>query len=131
MTGRSLGFACTLHSLCILSTTGRCFSERRSGVGPQRPVKGRAQADVELRFPTPPELTAIGLEFERKAGRVCATAIRFIVVKGIPGGLAQRLGMERRMRIRQRRSPRGGDAVYRSIHRLVSKVMVCNDDGRK
>ena len=70
---RSLGFACTLHSLCILSTTGRCSSLTHKARAPTGPLKDEP-TDVELRFPTVTEVEQLGIDFEEK-GRTCLLTI--------------------------------------------------------
>ena len=132
MTERSLEIRMHPPLVVHLEHDGKVFLVNSAGVGPQRPVKGRTQADVELRFPTPSELTTVGLEFEEK-GRTCLRYgdSEYIVVKGYPKvDWPSDWAWKDACASDNAVHPVVRDAVYRSIHRLGSKVMVCNDDGQ-
>ena len=57
-----------------LEHDGKVLLVDQSGNGPVQPVKGRVETEIELRFPTRSEVTALGIEFKEKIASVFATA---------------------------------------------------------
>ena len=101
------------------------------GNGPLQPVKGRFETDVYLRFPTRAEVEAMGIEFEEKY-LLCLrySGAEFNVVKAYPKiAWPHDWAWKDACAADNAVHPVARDAIYRSIHRLVSKVMVCNESG--
>lgn len=112
-----------------LEHDGRVLLVDDNGNGPHLPVKGRVSSDDVLRLPTSKEIEAMGIRWE-VLGR---TRIEWgthatVVHKGYPNipwpghwALKDDLISDNSVH------PIAREAIYRSIHRLVSKVMICND----
>ena len=114
-----------------LEHDGKVLLVDEQGRGPQRPVQGRTDSQDGLRFPTRKELQKLAIEFEEKGTVVLRYGeSQYRVAKGYP-----RLDWPKDWAWKDRCAsdnavhPVARDAIYRSIHRLVAKVMVCNDDG--
>lgn len=114
-----------------LEHDGKVLLVDESGKGPMMPEKGRMSHGGLLRFPTHGEIVNLGMEYERKG----LTTIRFgqeeiHVVKGYPNiGWPKQWAWKDDCISDNRVHPVTREAIYRSIHRLVSKVMVQNNDG--
>ena len=53
-------------TVIYLEHDGKVLLVDSNGRGPQQPVKGRVEADFQLRFPTKDEVDALGIEYEEK-----------------------------------------------------------------
>jgi ADP-ribose pyrophosphatase YjhB (NUDIX family) len=102
------------------------------GEGPQLPVQGRMEVIPVLRLPTQQEIKAMAIEWDKKR----ITNINFLgktiaVIKGYPkiewpGHWALKDDMIADNSVH----PIAREAIYRSLHRLVSKVMITNSNGQ-
>jgi len=114
-----------------LEHDGKVLLVDESGNGPRQPVKGRATGDTELRFPTRKEVEALGIEFTEK-NHLCLryNEDEFHVKKAYPlMDWPKDWAWKDACVSDNAVHPVARDAIYRSIHRLVSKVMVCNQTG--
>lgn len=114
-----------------LEHDGKVLLVDQSGNGPVQPVKGRVETEIELRFPTRSEVTALGIEFKEK-NHLCLrySDVEFNVVKAYPVmDWPRDWAWKDACASDNAVHPVARDAIYRSIHRLVSKVMVCNRAG--
>ncbi|MGB0515569.1 MAG: NUDIX hydrolase [Poseidonia sp.] len=114
-----------------LEHDGKVLLVDEQGRGPQRPVQGRTDSQDGLRFPTRKELQKLAIEFEEKGTVVLRYGeSQYRVVKGYPRvDWPKDWAWKDRCASDNAVHPVARDAIYRSIHRLVAKVMVCNDDG--
>ena len=114
-----------------LEHDGKVLLVNEQGIGPQIPVKGRTEAAVSLRFPTRDELRMMNIHFKEKDGlslRFTDQTIR--VVKGYPSlDWPEEWAWKDDCISDNCVHPSVREAVYRSMHRLVSKVMIQNDAG--
>lgn len=118
-------------TVVYLEHDGKVLLVNSSGHGPQQPVKGRVEADCLLRFPTKDEVDALGIEYEEK-NLLCLryNDATYNVVKAYPHvAWPKDWAWKDACASDNAVHPVVRDAVYRSIHRLVSKVMVVNDAG--
>ncbi len=114
-----------------LEHDGKVLLVNESGQGPAQPVKGRTESAAQLRFPTRREVEAMGIEYDERARfRISYVDAEYAVIKAYP-----RIDWPREWAWKDSCvsdnmvHPVARDAIYRSIHRLVSKVMVCNEKG--
>ena len=115
-----------------LEHDGRVLLVDENGNGPHLPVKGRLASEDGLRLPTAAEIELIGVPWNVIGHtRISWGKVDTIVVKGYPKipwpshwALKDDLISDNAVH------PIAREAVYRSIHRLVSKVMICNDDNQ-
>ena len=114
-----------------LEHDGKVLLVDETGKGPMIPQKGRTSHIESLRFPTHDEIVNMGMEYERKG----LTTIRFgqeesRVVKGYPKiAWPDQWAWKDDCISDNGVHPVTREAIYRSIHRLVSKVMVQNNKG--
>lgn len=115
-----------------LEHDGKVFLVNEKGDGPQQPVEGRMTSEETFRFPTKQELQEMDLDFIEKETLVLRyTGITYTVVKAYP-----KVEWPRDWAWKDQCASDNGvhpvvrGAIYRSLHRLVSKVMVCNDGGQ-
>ena len=114
-----------------LEHDGKVLLVNEDGEGPQQPVQGRTSVDERLRFPTKQELRKLDIDFIEKDSLVLRYADRdYIVIKAYPKiEWPKDWAWKDHCASDNAVHPVVRDAIYRSIHRLVSKVMVCNDAG--
>ena len=114
-----------------LEHDGKVLLVNDEGIGPQQPVQGRVEVEELLRFPTKHEVAEMGLEFVQKETVVLRYGkTTYTVIKGYPKvDWPRDWAWKDRCASDNAVHPVVRDAIYRSIHRLVSKVMVCNDAG--
>jgi len=114
-----------------LEHDGKVLLVNEEGTGPQQPVPGRLEIEARLRFPTKHEVAEMALEFIQKETVVLRYGkTTYTVIKGYPKvDWPQDWAWKDRCASDNAVHPVVRDAIYRSIHRLVSKVMVCNDAG--
>ena len=114
-----------------LEHDGKVLLVNERGDGPAQPVKGRIEPAPQLRFPTRQEVERMKIEYDERARlRLTYADAEYAVVKAYP-----RIDWPRHWAWKDACvsdnmvHPVARDAIYRSIHRLVSKVMVCNEEG--
>jgi 8-oxo-dGTP diphosphatase len=112
-----------------LEHDGRVLLVNGSGEGPCLPVPGRNQVDEVIRLPTRTEVDALGIPWQEfRSTRIQFSEAPTTVVKGYP-----KIDWPRHWALKDDLisdnavHPIAREAVYRSIHRLVAKVMICND----
>jgi ADP-ribose pyrophosphatase YjhB (NUDIX family) len=114
-----------------LEHDGKVLLVDETGNGPIIPQKGRMSHGEPIRFPTHDEIVSMGLSYERKG----LTTIRFgekeaRVIKGYPKvAWPEQWAWKDDCISDNHVHPVTREAIYRSIHRLVSKVMVQNSKG--
>ena len=114
-----------------LEHDGKVLLVDEDGNGPAQPVKGRTTPSIQLRFPTRQELEQMGMQYDEKAKlRLRYDEIEYSVIKAYPKIDWPREWAWKDACVSDNMvHPVARDAIYRSIHRLVSKVMVCNEEG--
>ena len=111
-----------------LEHDGKILLVNQSGDGPQIPVKGRIESTEILRFPTIEEVEKLGIAWEQKREtHIEFDEIEYVVIKGYPK-LSWPKNWSWKDDVISDNSvhPVTREAIYRSIHRLVSKVIVRN-----
>ena len=114
-----------------LEHDGKVLLVDETGNGPIIPQKGRMSHGELIRFPTHNEIVSMGLSYERKG----LTTIRFgekeaRVIKGYPKvAWPEQWAWKDDCISDNHVHPVTREAIYRSIHRLVSKVRVQNSKG--
>lgn len=119
------------ETVVYLEHDGKVLLVNGSGNGPLLPIKGREEGDESLRFPTVLELKSLGIEFTAKK----SLSIRFEtgayeVVKGYPHiDWPKDWAWKDDCISDDCVHPVVRESIYRSLHRLVSKVMIQNSAG--
>ncbi len=124
---------CTMKhpsSVVHLEHDGRVLLVNEDGVGPQIPVQGRMEVEQILRLPTLEEVDSMEIPWA-EMGSTSHSYLQdnIIVIKGYPkiewpGNWALKDDLIADNCVH----PVAREAIYRSIHRLVSKVIVFNQD---
>ena len=111
-----------------LEHDGKILLVDESGSGPQIPVKGRTDISGTLRFPTIEEVENLDIEWEQKREtHIEFNDIQYIVIKGYPKlSWPKNWSWKDDVISDNCVHPVTREAIYRSIHRLVSKVIVRN-----
>ena len=111
-----------------LEHDGKILLVDESGFGPQIPVKGRIEISGTLRFPTIDEIENLDIEWEqRRETHIEFNDIQYIVIKGYPKlSWPKNWSWKDDVISDNCVHPVTREAIYRSIHRLVSKVIVRN-----
>ncbi|MBT04177.1 MAG: hypothetical protein CMA92_00165 [Euryarchaeota archaeon] len=111
-----------------LEHDGKILLVDESGFGPQIPVKGRTDNSGMLRFPTIDEIENLDIEWEQKREtHIEFNDIQYIVIKGYPKlSWPKNWSWKDDVISDNCVHPVTREAIYRSIHRLVSKVIVRN-----
>jgi len=114
-----------------LEHDGKVLLVNAEGQGPQQPVQGRIENAEQLRFPTTSEVAAMNLEFVQKETLILRFEDQtYTVIKAYPKvDWPKNWAWKDRCASDNAVHPVVRDAIYRSVHRLVSKVMVCNNTG--
>ena len=114
-----------------LEHDGKVLLVDANGQGPAQPVKGRTDGSEALRFPTREEVNAMGITYQEKnILRLRHADAEYTVVKAYPNiDWPENWAWKDACASDNAVHPVCRDAIYRSIHRLVSKVMVCNENG--
>ncbi len=114
-----------------LEHDGKVLLVNERGDGPAQPVKGRTETAPQLRFPTRQEVETMEIEYDERARlRLTYADAEYAVVKAYPCIDWPREWAWKDACVSDNMvHPVARDAIYRSIHRLVSKVMVCNEGG--
>jgi ADP-ribose pyrophosphatase YjhB (NUDIX family) len=114
-----------------LEHDGKVLLVDDEGNGPMMPVQGRNGGGPNLRFPTLSEVESLGLPVQQKG----TTVLRFgedsfEVLKGYPKiDWPKNWAWKDNCIADNCVHPVAREAIYRSLHRLVSKVMVQNSNG--
>lgn len=123
-----------MHPLEVvhLEHDGKVFLVDEQGNGPQLPIQGRQEVLNPLRMPTSEEIEKMGFEWEAiRETRVVFGDLAYRVIKGYPKiEWPKNWAWKDEIIADNSVHPVAREAVYRSIHRLVSKVMICNDEGQ-
>ncbi|MBT6254725.1 MAG: NUDIX hydrolase [Euryarchaeota archaeon] len=114
-----------------LEHDGKVLLVNEKGEGPQKPVPGRREISEQLRLPTRTEIDSMGIEWKQlRETRVVFGTMAYRVIKGYPKiDWPKKWAWKDEMIADNAVHPVAREAIYRSIHRLVSKVMICNDAG--
>ena len=115
-----------------LEHDGKVLLVDENGNGPLIPIQGRQEVLNPLRLPTSEEIKIMGIEWEAiRETRIVFGSFVYRVVKGYPKiDWPKNWAWKDEMIADNSVHPVAREAVYRSIHRLVSKVMICNDEGQ-
>lgn len=114
-----------------LEHDGKVLLVDEEGNGPLKPVQGRNDVGPKLRFPTLGEVESLGIPVQQKG----VTVLRFgedsfEVLKGYPKiDWPKNWAWKDNCIADNCVHPVAREAIYRSLHRLVSKVMVQNSNG--
>ncbi len=115
-----------------LEHDGKVLLVDQEGNGPQLTIQGRQDETTILRLPTVVEIERLGIEWKviRETRLVFGTLV-YRVLKGYPNiEWPKHWAWKDEMIADNSVHPVAREAIYRSIHRLVSKVMICNDAGQ-
>ena len=115
-------------TVVYLEHDGRVLLVNDNGEGPQLPVKGRQKIGEQIRFPTTDEVSKHGIEYEQKM------IIRIVfgnqvvkVIKGYPKiAWPKEWALKDNLISDNCVHPVARESIYRSVHRLVSKVVIKN-----
>jgi len=123
----------TMHPLTViyLEHDGKVLLVDGAGEGPLKPEPGRLENDRLLRFPTHDETASMGIAYTEKGRiRVAFGSTEVEVVKGYPDLAWPKNWAWKDACIADNAvHPVAREAIYRSLHRLVSKVMIQNKAG--
>jgi ADP-ribose pyrophosphatase YjhB (NUDIX family) len=115
-----------------LEHDGKVLLVDQEGNGPMVPVAGRVNGAGEFRFPTPEEIIKLEIPYTEK-GQLSLTLeeTTFNVIKAYPKIDWPSTWCWKDDCISDNAvHPVAREAIYRSLHRLVSKVMVRNTEGQ-
>ena len=117
-----------------LEHDGKILLVDRDGRGPAKPVRGRQSwegGDFLLRLPTPDEASAMGIEWKvKRANRIrfgerdCTVTLATPLIPW-PESWAWKDSVISDSAV----DPVARESVYRTLHRVVSKVIVTNSNG--
>lgn len=115
-------------SVVYLEHDGKVLLVNSQGEGPITPVQGQLDYKEMIRFPTSSEVEKLGIEFETKSSLVVKFGDQlYRVEKGYPKiSWPKNWAWKDACIADNGVHPVARDAIYRSIHRVVSKVLVQN-----
>tara|TARA_B100000767_G_scaffold275547_1_gene313216 strand:- start:2905 stop:3621 length:717 start_codon:yes stop_codon:yes gene_type:complete len=115
-----------------LEHDGKVLLVDEDGNGPQLPIQGRQNDSNPLRLPTSEEIEKLGIQWKViRETRLVFGDLVYRVTKGYPKiDWPKNWAWKDEMIADNAVHPVAREAIYRSIHRLVSKVMICNDKGQ-
>ena len=115
-----------------LEHDGKVLLVDEDGIGPQIPVRGRTNIENELRFPTIQEIESFDIKWEQLLLiRMNIGGNDFMVIKGYPKiPWPKNWAWKDDLISDNSVHPIARESVYRSIHRLVSKVIVRNSSNQ-
>ena len=118
-------------TVVYLEHDGKILLVNSEGLGPVKPVKGRIDNSLTSRLPTVLEVTEMGIEFEEKLTIRIVFGNQVVkVIKGYPKITWPKEWAWKDDIISDNSvHPVARESVYRSIHRLVSKVIIRNQKG--
>ncbi len=113
-----------------LEHDGKVLLVDQSGNGPIIPVKGRIEIDEVYRFPTAEEVENLGVSWEyKRETHIEFDDFQYVVIKGYPKlSWPKNWSWKDDLISDNSVHPIAREAIYRSIHRLVSKVVVRNSN---
>jgi ADP-ribose pyrophosphatase YjhB (NUDIX family) len=114
-----------------LEHDGKVLLVDEQGNGPRLPQPGRVSSSESLRFPTAQEVANLGIQFTIKDNLTLRfEADTYNVAKAYPDiAWPKEWAWKDDCVSDNSVHPVAREAIYRSLHRLVSKVMIRNDDG--
>ena len=115
-----------------LEHDGKVLLVDENGNGPQVPIQGRQDDLSPMRLPTSDEIEKLGIKWKViRETRLVFGDLVYRVIKGYPKiDWPKNWAWKDEMIADNAVHPVAREAIYRSIHRLVSKVMICNDEGQ-
>ena len=115
-----------------LEHDGKVLLVNQDGEGPQQPVQGREDGASGLRFPTEDEVSKLGIEWVKKdILELSFGNDSYRVIKAYPKIAWPDDWCWKDACISDNSvHPIARESIYRSLHRLVSKVMVVNSEGQ-
>ena len=115
-----------------LEHDGKVLLVDEDGIGPQIPVRGRTNVENKLRFPTIQEIESFEIKWEQLLSiRMNIGGNDFMVIKGYPKiPWPKNWAWKDDLISDNSVHPIARESVYRSIHRLVSKVIVRNSSNQ-
>ena len=118
------------ETIVHLEHDGKVLLVDQSGNGPIIPVKGRIEVGGFLRFPTVEEIEKLGISWEQKREtHIEFDEVQYVVIKGYPNlSWPKNWSWKDDLISDNSVHPVAREAIYRSIHRLVSKVVVRNSN---
>lgn len=119
------------EEVVYLEHDGKVLLVDAQGKGPHQPIQGRTDTSRTLRFPTVTEVEQLGIDFVTKDRLVLRfDAASHVVIKAYPKiQWPQQWAWKDACIADNAVHPVAREAIYRSLHRLVSKVMIRNADG--
>ena len=119
------------REVVYLEHDGKVLLVDEQGNGPCLPQAGRVSDGDSLRFPTVQEVANLGIQFTKKDNlRLRFETNTYDVTKAYPDIAWPKEWAWKDACISDNAvHPVAREAIYRSLHRLVSKVMIRNDDG--
>lgn len=119
-------------TVVYLEHDGKVLLVDSHGQGPKLPIKGRQENEGELRFPTVKEVGEKNIEFEEKMTiKMDFNGKIFSVIKGYPKiEWPSEWAWKDSVISDNAVHPVAREAVYRSLHRLVSKVVIKNNQNK-
>lgn len=116
-----------------LEHDGKLLLVSLDGNGPARPIMGRGAciAGFTIRLPYPEEVEAMGISWSlRRVNRICLEAVDHIVNYGTPHiPWPEHWAWKDAVISDSSVDPVARESVYRTLHRVVSKVVIENSDG--
>ena len=111
-----------------LEHDGKILLVDQKGQGPQLPVIGRLENSQNLRFPTTKEVESLGLDWKKiRQSKIVIKDRVITVLKGYPHiSWPENWAWKDDIIADNSVHPVAREAIYRSIHRLVSKVIIRN-----
>ncbi|MFL2949746.1 MAG: NUDIX hydrolase [Candidatus Poseidoniaceae archaeon] len=115
-----------------LEHDGRVLLVDQNGQGPCIPVTGRLTSETLMRLPTRDEIETMGLNWDQLGHtRISWNQSNTLVIKGYPKiAWPKHWALKDDLISDNAVHPVAREAIYRSIHRLVSKVMISNDQNQ-
>ena len=116
-------------TVVYLEHDGRVLLVNNNGEGPKLPVKGRQDQSEIIRFPTIDEVADLGISYEQKMDIRIVFGNQVIrVIKAYPKiEWPEHWAMKDNLVSDNCVHPVAREAIYRSVHRLVSKVVIRNE----
>jgi ADP-ribose pyrophosphatase YjhB (NUDIX family) len=115
-----------------LEHDGKVLLVNEKGIGPQIPVIGRVTTKETLRLPTVEEIKRMGLKWsEKRKSKINLEDQTVTVLKGYPNiAWPENWAWKDDVIADNSVHPVAREAIYRSIHRLVSKVIIRNSENK-
>ena len=116
-------------TVVYLEHDGKVLLVNKNGEGPHLPVKGRQENGEIIRFPTIDEVAKLGIDYEQKMDvRIIFGNQVVRVIKGYPKiQWPENWAWKDNLISDNCVHPVAREAIYRSVHRLVSKVVIRNN----